>query len=316
MSDVLFPGTLPYSVKYFENVSVRYINLRELARGALDSRELHRDGYWKITDSDGTVAYHAIKNGTPYRFIGRDVKGLGDFIKWLEKEVKELFISYYFLEEGTLKYLMRCWTEEPVLRRLQGPEGQISELFEKLLDKGKTGLLRIDVQDEMVLIPVIEGRVEVGWMPGRVLDTTGVEEVLYGEAAKSGVGFFYPGETPSLSGIGLDEISLLLSAFNKWYTTLMDTWSDCFMESVNVFGTLRQECPLLDRMALIPDEGLQQKGSFDDPQRLPEVIATLVTSISERHRNPDQCLEVFRKVNKDQRHALNSVGLSDLMNDE
>ncbi|MBN2586864.1 MAG: hypothetical protein JXR55_06190, partial [Candidatus Fermentibacteraceae bacterium] len=62
MSDVLLREDLPFSVNYFENIPVRYLNLRELARGALDSRELHRDGYWRVDNAGGPVAYHAIKN--------------------------------------------------------------------------------------------------------------------------------------------------------------------------------------------------------------------------------------------------------------
>ena len=47
------------------------------------------------------------------------------------------------------------------------------------------------------------------------------------------------------------------------------------MESVSIFGTLRQDRPALSKMVLIPDEGLQQKGAFDDPQRLPDVVLAI-----------------------------------------
>lgn len=313
MTDILLEETLPYSSKYFENISIRYLNLRELARGALDSRELHRDGYWKIDNSGGPVAYHAIKNGTPYRFIGRDVKGLEEFLEWLENDITELMLSYYFLEDDVLRYLMRCWTEEPVLRRLKGSRGQIMELYEKLVSKGKTGLIRVVKNDSTALIPINEGDAEIGWLPERVLDGPGVWEYLEYEAVDGGIGYFYPGRTRTLSGVGLDEINLLIEAFNNWYVILLEMWSDCFMTSVNVFGTLRQDNPVLESMVLIPDEGLNQKGSIDDPQRLPEVIEQLVNEIAKEHSKPDDCLELFRNVNKDQRHALSSAGLSQLV---
>jgi len=313
MSDVLLREVLPYSVKYFENIPVRYLNLHELARGALDSRELHRDGYWRVDNDSGPVAYHAIKNGTPYRFIGKDVKGLEDFLNWLKSDITEMSLSYYFLEDGVLKYLMRCWTEEPVLRRLQGSRGQIMELYEKLVGKKKSGLIRVVMNECTTLIPIIEGRADIGWMPQRIMDGPGVWEFLEYEVINGGVGFFYPGKTQSLSGVGLDEISLLVGAFNKWYLALLESWPDCFMESVNIFGNLRQEKPALSKMVLIPDEGLQQKGSFDDPQRLPDVIMTLITSISGRHRNPEICIQLFRDMNRDQRHALGSAGLAEIM---
>lgn len=313
MSDVLLRETLPFSVKYFENIPVRYLNLRELSRGALDSRELHRDGYWRVDSAGEPVAYHAIKNGTPYRFIGRDVKGLEGFLEWLEIDVNELILSYYFLEDGVLKYLMRCWTEEPVLRRLEGSRGQIMELYEKLVSKGKSGLIRVVKDNATTIIPIIEGRADIGWMPKKVMDGPDVWEFLEYEVISGGIGYFYPGKTSSLSNVGLDEISLLISAFNNWYKALQESWPDCFMVSVNIFGSLRQEKPALSKVVLIPDEGLQQKGSFDDPQRLPDVIMTLVTSISGQHRNPELCVQLFRDMNRDQRHALGSAGLAELM---
>ncbi len=313
MSDILITEVLPYSKKYLENISVRYLNLRELARGALDSRELHRDGYWRIDNENGPVAYHAIKNGTPYRFIGRDVRGLEDFLSWLQDDISELFLSYYFLEDNVLRYLMRCWTEEPVLRKLNGSRGQIMELYEKLVSMGKSGLIRVVKDNRAALIPVIEGDAEIGWLPEKVLDGPEVWEYLEYEAGNGGIGYFYPGKTTSLSGVGLDEISLLIRAFNKWYVSLLETWSDCFMQSVNVFGTLRQEKPVLGKLVFIPDEGLQQKGSFDDPQRLPDVIVLLIKSIAAAHSDPETCLKMFKNINKDQWHSLNSAGLSELM---
>ncbi len=313
MTDILITEVLPYSSKYLENISVRYLNLRELARGALDSRELHCDGYWKIENETGPVAYHAIKNGTPYRFIGRDVKGLTDFIEWLENDITELKLSYYFLETNVLKYLLRCWTEEPVLRKLKGSSGQIMELYEKLIGNIKSGLLRVVKENITTLIPIIEGKAEFGWMPEKVFDGPEVWEYLEYEARNGGTGYFYPGKTVSLSGVGLDEISLLINAFNKWYVLLLEMWSDCFMQSVNVFGTLRQEKPILGKLVFIPDEGLQQKGSFDDPQRLPGVLVLLIKAIATEHNNPATCMQLFRDVNKDQKHALNSAGFSELI---
>ncbi len=313
VSDILISEVLPYSSKYLENISVRYLNLRELARGALDNRELHCDGYWKIENETGPVAYHAIKNGTPYRFIGRDVKGLEDFLKWLQNDITELSLSYYFLETDVLKYLLRCWTEEPVLRKLKGSRGQIMELYEKLISKSKSGLLRVVKKNITTLIPIIEGKAEIGWMPEKTLDGPEVWEYLEYEARNGGTGYFYPGKTLSLSGVGLDEISLLINAFNRWYVLLMEMWSDCFMQSVNVFGTLRQEKPVLGKLVFIPDEGLQQKGSFDDPQRLPDVLVLLIKAISAEHNNPATCMQLFRDANKDQSHALNSAGLSELI---
>ncbi len=313
MSDILISEVLPFSSKYLENISVRYLNLHELARGALASRELHRDGYWRIDNENGPVAYHAIKNGTPYRFIGRDVKGLKDFLNWLENDITELTLSYYFLEDNVLKYLMRCWTEEPVLRKLNGSKGQIMELYEKLVNKSKSGLIRVVKDNITTLIPIIDGTADTGWMPEKVLDGPEVWEFLEYEALNGGSGYFYPGMTTSLSGVGLDEISLLIGAFNQWYMLLLNMWSDCFIQSVNVFGMLRQEKPILGNLVFIPDEGLQQKGSFDDPQRLPEVLILLIKAISAEHSKPGKCLQLFKDVNKDQRHALNSAGLSELI---
>lgn len=313
MSDILITEALPFSSKYLENISVRYLNLRELARGALADRELHRDGYWRIDNESGPVAYHAIKNGTPYRFIGRDVRGLNDFLNWLENDITELILSYYFLEDNVLRYLMRCWTEEPVLRKLNGARGQIMELYEKLVSKNKSGLIRVVKDNMTTLIPIIDGTADTGWMPEKILDGPEVWEFLEYEAVNGGTGYFYPGKTASLSGVGLDEISLLIGAFNKWYMLLLNVWPDCFIQSVNVFGMLRQKKPILENLVFIPDEGLHQKGSFDDPQRLPEVLILLIKAISAEHSDPGRCLQLFRDVNKDQRHALNSAGFKELM---
>lgn len=313
MNDILLNEILPYSEAYFEGVSVRFLNLRELSRGALDSRDLHRDGYWRIDSRTGVVAYHAIKNGTPYRFIGRDAKGLEDFLHWLENDIKEMHLSYYFVENDVLKYLLRCWTDQPVLRKLSGSRGQIMDLYENVVGKGESGLIRTVKDDVTALFPIINGKTDVGWLPGRTLDGPEVWEYLEYEASSGCSGYYYPGETHSLSGVGLDEISLLLSAFNSWYTVLLDMWPDCFMQSVHVFGSMRKEIPLLGKLVLIPDEGLQQKKAFDDPQRLPEVITFLVKAISKENDHPDKCIQLFRDVNQDQRHALTSAGLGELM---
>ena len=316
MSDILLNETLPYSEAYFEKVPVRFLNLKELARGALDSRDLHRDGYWKIDSRTGPVAYHAIKNGTPYRFIGRDAKGLDDFLQWLENDIKEMYLSYYFVEDDVLKYLLRCWTDEPVLRKLNGSKGQIMDLYEKLIGKGESGLIRTVKDDVTALFPIIDGNADIGWLPGRTLDGPEVWEYLEYEASTGCSGYFYPGETQSLSGVGLDEISLLISAFNSWYIVLLERWADCFMQSVHIFGTMRKETPLLSKLVLIPDEGLQQKRAFDDPQRLPEVIIYLVNAISHENSDPDKCIQLFKEVNSDQRHALSSAGLGKLMEEQ
>jgi len=315
MSGILLSEALPYTSKYLENISVRYLNLRELARGALDSRELHRDGYWRIDNENGPVAYHAIKNGTPYRFIGCNVKGLEDFLDWLESDITEIRLSYYFAEGGMLRYLMRCWMEEPVLRKLQGSRGQIMELYEKLVSKGRSGLIRIVKDEQTILIPIVEGSADVGYLPGGELDGPGVWEFLEYKVLEGGVGYFYPGKTGTLSGVGLDEISLLIGSFNKWYIILLERWPDCFMVSVNVFGNLRQELQVLASTVLLPDEGLQQKGSFEDPQRLPQAITALVKGISSENNNPQACLQLYRDLNKDQRHALVSAGLGELVED-
>lgn len=313
MSDILVTEILPYSEIYVEKIPVRFLNLRKLSRGALESRDLHRDGYWRIDNGAGPVAYHAIKNGTPYRFIGREVKGLEDFLLWLENDITEMYLSYYFVESDVLKYLLRCWTEQPVLRKLDGSRGQIMELYEKLINKKKSGLIRVVKDNSTTLIPIIDGNADIGWKPGKILDGPEIWEFLEYEAMIGCEGYFYPGETSILSDVGLDEISLLLSAFNKWYTLLLDTWPDCFIQSVNVFGTLRKEKPVLGKLVLIPDEGLQQKSAFDDPQRLPEVITLLVKAIAQEHNDPDRCMESFIDVNINQRHALTSAGLDELM---
>ncbi len=313
MNDILLNETLPYSQAYFERISVRFLNLRELSRGALESRDLHRDGYWRIDNRTGVVAYHAIKNGTPYRFIGREAKGLEDFLHWLESDVKELHLSYYFVENNVLKYLLRCWTDQPVLRKLNGSKGQIMDLYEKLIGKGESGLIRTVKGGITALFPIDNGKADIGWLPGRTLDGPEVWEYLEYEASTGCSGYFYPGETQSLSGVGLDEISLLLSAFNSWYTVLLDMWPDCFMQSVHIFGTMRKEIPLLGKLVLIPDEGLQQKKAFDDPQRLPEDIIYLVKAISQENAHPDKCIQLFKDINSDQRHALTSAGLGELM---
>jgi len=313
LSDILVTETLPYSSIFFEKIPVGYLNLRALSRGALESRDLHRDGYWKIDSRSGPVAYNAIKNGTPYRFIGKHTRGLEEFIQWLESEQEEMYLSYYFVEGEVLKYLLRIWTEEPVLRRLDGSRGQIMELYEKLVSKGKSGLIRCVKQDVTTLIPIVEGNADIGWKPKRILDGPEVWEYLEYEALSDCLGYFYPEKTSSLSGVGLDEISLLLSAFNKWYMGLLEMWQDCFMQSVHVFGMLRKENPLLGKMVLIPDEGLQQKGAFEDPQRLPPMISELVSTISEEHPDPEKCLRLFRDVNQSQKHALEALGLAKLM---
>ena len=306
---------LPYYRGFLERVPLTYLKLHELAAGALDSRDMHSDGYWKIESRSETVAYVALRRGEPYRIIGMDFTQFDSFLSWLQKQAAstEMFLTCRFLPDNSLKYAVRCLEEQPVLSKLRSTSGQISELLDTLSTRGESGLLRLEEDNNRtILIPVLGGEPLMAILPGTTLDSSGASDYIQKSISENCKGYFYSGETPELSPIGLAEIPLLLRGFNNWFARMSGIWPDSFGVSVKLFGKLREKKPFVQDLILKPD-GLSLRGPFSQPGKLPAVIVVLVKAIAKKYDDPQRAIKLFREVNMAARHALLNLGLGKIM---
>lgn len=305
---------LPYDRTFLERVPLSFLRLDELATGALDSREMHSDGYWKIESRSETVAYVALRKGQPYRIIGRDFTRFDRFLTWVQGQTasNELFLTCRFLSEGGLKYAVRCLEEKPVLSRLSSSSGQITELRDTLASRGESGLLRLEESTGTILVPILDGKPEMALLPGGALDSRSASDLLRGGISRECEGFFYAGETPQLSAVGLAEIPVLLDSFNNWFRRMSGLWPDSYGVSVKLFGKLREKRPYVQDLVLKPD-GLSLRGPFSQPGKLPGVVMVLVKAISKKYSDPEEAMMYFPEVNMARKHSLVNLGLGKIM---
>lgn len=303
---------LPYSRTFLEGVPLRFLNLPELSRGALDSRALADDGYWQICD-EKPIALLLLRAGRPYRIVGHETPDLASFIRFLNRDKRELTITFRFVERGTLPCILKVWSEEPMLQELQCSEGDVMDLLRSLKRAGESGLLELEYGETTSLVPVDNGKISRGYLPGSTIRGRDLLTYLSKEVPDEATACFYPGEVPSLAPVGLSEIGLLMSSFNNWLEALRPTWPECDDITEELFRSLARKNDFLGAFEFYPDDGLFLKKPLDRPERLPGVFVELIKGVAERHASEETCIRVFGSANRENRVALATAGLKEIV---
>jgi hypothetical protein len=303
---------LPYSRTFFERVPLQFVNLDELSRGALESRSLAGDAYWKI-DAETPVAYLVLRKGRPYQVIGSDSPDLRTFLSWLRHDKRELTITYRFVEEGTLRYLLRYWTEDPVLTGLENSQGDILELLLSMKESRESGLLQLKYNGRLALIPVTTGKLSMAFLPGKTLRGRDLLGFLKSEETSAGRADFYMGETLPLSPLGISEVLLLLTSVNTWLESLRPVWPACDAVLPNLYNEKQKEDACLQSITYEEGDGFYIGSTLVESEKLPAAIADLIMKLTDRHPSSSNAMKLFFSKNKTNAIALESIGLTQLL---
>ena len=303
---------LPYSRTFLESVPLRFINLQELSRGALDSRALAEDGYWQIC-AEEPVALLLLRAGRPYRIVGHQTPDLASFIRYLTKDKRELTITFRFVDKGALPCILKVWSEQPALREMESAEGDIMDLLRSLKRAAESGLLELEYNGVTSLIPIDSGKISRGFLPGRTMRGRELLTYLSKELPDGARGSFYPGAVPSLAPVGLSEIGLLVASFNNWLEALRPTWPECDDITEDLYRGLARENAFLDAFEFYPDDGLFLRKPLEQPELLPGVFVKLIKGVAERHASAETCIRVFGSANRENRVALATAGLKEIV---
>lgn len=303
---------LPYSRTFLESVPLRFINLPELSRGALDSRALAEDGYWQIC-AEEPVALLLLREGRPYRIVGHETPDLASFIRFLSRDKRELTITFRFVAKGALPCILKVWSNIPALQGLQRSDGDVMDLLRSLKRAGESGLLELRYGSTTSLVPVDGGKISRGFLPGRTIRGRELLNYLSKELPDEAEGFFYTGGVPALAPVGLSEIGLLVSSFNNWLEALRPTWPECDDITEDLYRALASENPFMEAFEFYPDDGLFLKKPLDQPELLPGVFVELIKGVAERHASEETCIRVFGSANRENRVALATAGLKEIV---
>ena len=312
MSGFLAREALPYSRTFLEKVPLQFINLDELARGALEDRNFAGDAYWQI-DADEPLAYMILRSGRPYTIIGYSGPSTTAFINWLRRDKRELTLTYRFVEDGALPFLVRCCSEEPVLQELDNDKGDLMEVFQAVSRNEDSGLFRIRSGDVSTLIPVDGGRLQVAFGAGQSLRGKSVLSFLSEQLDPGSTADFFPGATGNLASVGIAETQLLVGAFNTWLEAAIPTWPECTNIAMNLFKTLKDKEECLSSFDYSTEEGLSMQSFPSDTERIPKVFASLIGSMCKKHPAPSACSKLFMSSNRQNKMAIEATGLASLL---
>ena len=312
MSGIISRESLPFSRTFFEGVPVRFVNLDELVRGALEDRSFAGDAYWQI-DAEEPLAYLILRGGRPYRIIGYSGPSVNAFIHWIRRDNRELKLTYRFVDAGTLPLLVRCWTEEPVLQELDNSNGDLMSVLRNLRRIEASGLMRVRSASASTLIPVEDGRLSAAFGAGSILKGKLIVSFLTEQLDPGATADFYPGPTPDLPRVGISEAQLVVQSFNAWLDAAKPTWPECARIASTVFGVLKEKESCFGSLSYNVDDGLFLESLPVDTESIPEVFTTMIKSVAKKHPSPENCLRLFGSVNRERKLALAAAGLSSVL---
>jgi hypothetical protein len=307
--------SLPYLRTFFEKVPLKFVNLEELSRGALESRALAGDAYWRI-DADNPIAYLALRKGRPYQIIGSDSPDLRSFLSWLRHDRRELTITYHFVAEGALPCLLRYWTEDPVLCGLENSQGDVLEMLLSMKKSEESGLLKLKFGSNLGLIPVSSGKLSKAFLPGRTLVGRELITFLKSEETSSAVADFFMGRTSDLSPLGISEVLLLLASVNIWLESLRPIWPACDAVLPNLFKEEQMVEICLESITYEQGDGFYIRSTLVESESLPSAFAGLINALCEKHPSSANALKLFFTKNKANRIALDAIGLTPLLKEK
>lgn len=312
MSGILSRDALPYSRTFFENVPVRFVNLDELVKGALEDRAFAGDAYWEIV-ADEPLAYLILRGGRPYRIIGYSGPSVTAFINWMRRDNRELTLTYRFVEGGALPLLVRCWTEQPILQDLDNSIGDVMAVLRNLRKITESGMLRVRSAGSSTLIPVEEGKLTAAFGAGSVLRGKAILSFLTDELEPGSVADFYPGPTPDLPQVGISEAQLVVQSFNAWLDAAKPTWPECARIASTVFSVLKEKEPSFCSLSYNVDDGLFLESLPVNTESIPEAFSKMIRSLAKKHPSPENCLRLFGSVNRERKLALAAAGLGSVL---
>ncbi|RKZ02449.1 hypothetical protein DRQ21_08600 [Candidatus Fermentibacteria bacterium] len=304
--------SLPYSSCFFKKVPLVFLNLDKLVRGGSEFRDFKKDCYWAISDSKSVFARLIFRQGKPYFIHGLDCLDATSFINTIRRDKRELFLSLHFLEPGALGPVIKYLCEEPVLTELDNSSGELIQLLKSLRKSGESGMISLQTESGVALIPIREGKISRGFLPGRTIKGKALVDFLKSPEG-SGLAEFVDGEVAEPSTLGIGEINLILTAINVWLESLGPVWPQSRAIVPAFVEKIRTRYPLLESLSYSSEDFLVLGSFIADSSDFPKAMALLIKSLCKKHPSPATALKLFTRINKDRTEALKSTGLIELL---
>ncbi|PIE52496.1 hypothetical protein CSA37_06835 [Candidatus Fermentibacteria bacterium] len=304
--------SLPYSSSFFDNVPVHFLNLDALIRGGTELRDFRKDCYWSVSAGSGVFTRLIFRQGKPYYIAGSDCLDSDSFLAMIRNDKRELFLSLNFLDDHSLGPVIKYLTEEPVLTELDNSSGELVQLLKSLRKSGESGMISLHVEKGIALIPICEGRISRGFLPGRTIAGRGLVEFLKSPEG-SGMAEFFDGPVAEPAALGIGEINLILHSVNVWLESLGPVWPQSRSLMPGYVEKIRERYSSLEPLNYEIGEGLSLSSFIAESDDFPKAMATLVKSLCKKHPSPATALKLFTRINSERATALEATGLTRLL---
>ncbi|MCK5036386.1 MAG: hypothetical protein KAS73_10870 [Candidatus Sabulitectum sp.] len=303
---------LPYSSCFLDNVPVMFLNLDKLVTGGSELRDFRKDLYWAVSDGNEVFARMIFRQGKPYFIHGIDSLNSASFVNRIKRDKRELFLSLHFLEPGSLGPVIKYLCEEPVLTEMDNSSGELIQLLKSLRKSGESGMISLHTSSGIGLVPIRDGKISKGFLPGRTVKGKALVEFLKSPEG-SGMAEFVDGEVAEPSALGIGEITLILTAVNAWLESLGPVWPQSRSIVPVYVKKIRSRYPSLEPLSYSEEDFLTLGSFITDSADFPKAIALLIKSLCKKHPSPETALKLFTRINKERSAALKTTGLIDLL---
>lgn len=291
---------------------VHFLNLDALIRGGTELRDFKKDCYWSISDGTAVFARLIFRQGKPYYIAGCDCLDSSSFLSMVTNDKRELFLSLHFLEDRSLGPVIKYLTEEPVLTELDNSSGELVQLLKSLKKSGESGMISLHVDGGIALIPIYDGKISKGFLPGSTIQGRELVGFLKSPAG-SGMAEFFDGPVAEPAALGIGEINLILASVNTWLESLGPVWPQSRSLMPGYVEKIRAKYPSLEPLVYDIEEGLSLQSFIAESSDFPRAMAALVKSLCKKHPSPATALKLFKRINDDRTVALESTGLMKLL---
>lgn len=306
------PLTLPYSSCLFDSIPVAFLNLDRLLKASTEFRDFKKDCYWAVSENDVVFARLIFRMGKPYFVHGVDCLNAESFLSMIRADKRELKLSFHFLENKSLGAVIKYLCEEPVLTELDNSGGELIQLLKSLKKSGESGMISLQTTGGIGLIPISEGKISSGFLPGRTVKGKKLIEFLKSPEG-AGMAEFIDGEVAKPSALGIGEITLIILAVNLWLESIGPVWPQSRTFVAGFVGKIRKKYPSLEPLVYDREEGLSLNSFITDSALFPKAISALIKSVCKKHPSPATALKLFTRINESRSSALKATGLLDLL---
>lgn len=303
---------LPYSRSFFDNVPVHFLNLDALVRGGTELRDFRKDCYWSVSDEEGVFTRMIFRQGKPYYIAGSDCLDSASFLSMIRNDKRELYLSLHFLDDKSLGPVIKYLTEEPVLTELDNSSGELVQLLKSLHKSGESGMISLHVDGGIALIPICDGKISKGFLPGSTVQGRDLVGFLKSPQG-SGMAEFFDGPVAEPAALGIGEINLILTSLNTWLDSIGPVWPQSRTLMPGYVEQIRTKYPALEPLQYDIGEGLSLTSFIAESSEFPRAMATLVKSLCKKHPASETALKLFKKINAERETALESTGLMQLL---